>query len=791
LILLLVIPLGLLWLVISAHRERLGFGNLSIRGALLLAFLVFEVLVLGITELTSLGHHFTAGAVAGAWSIVVIALLVMARAQIILLIQRLRGKQVGQSGLVNHAKRLTGEERFWVAVMAAIFGVLVAEGFLYPPSSGDVLVYHLARVEHWIQDRTVAPFAAHYLPQVDLSPLAEYNLAHLHLLSGGDRFDSCVQLFAALICIVGVSEIARLLGASRSIQIAASVICATIPSGILLASTAGNDYFTASTGVVLLVILLTFSFNGRWEYRALALGAALGVTYMAKSNMAFLVGPAVVAFVAVAAYRQVRTDERWAMSRRMVAQFAVIITTALAIVGAFVVQTAQVFGSLVGPTASGLTIGPFSIAGFGSNIVRSVAANFDIGDGVSGLDTYVSMLMLGGLKRVYSVFGVSINDPSFTITKHQHTFATANYSLYQRIGEFGANPWNVLLSVLALVILVVCVARGRREFRLALLLTLSLGCGFVFFTGIAKWSPFAVRYQLPLLVAASVVIAIALSIFHRWVMRLVLVGLVVACLPQLLSNAAERIVPPYSYHGSYLTAYFGPYGNPPGAEEASAYQTVTTMLAQSTCTKAVMGNWVYLEYPLWVGLQHQHYKGVLNDINVHNATRRFVPTYKPCASITQQGSRHITPSNGLVNVQQSNLALSISPRDAETIRIEPPGFHSTIRGTRVLPGGGWSMDSYGTLPFLYDSGSMYLFSTSAQTIQLQLDLVSTVPQSTLSLSTDGHSIPTTVRNHTIDADVHLHRGVTRVDTIASPNAKAHERRLIMTEVRVSPAPASG
>ena len=68
-----------------------------------------------------------------------------------------------------------------------------------------------------------------------------------------------MQLLAALVSIVGVSELARLLGASRSTQIAASVICATIPSGILLATSTENDYFAAATGVGLLIILVAFS----------------------------------------------------------------------------------------------------------------------------------------------------------------------------------------------------------------------------------------------------------------------------------------------------------------------------------------------------------------------------------------------------------------------------------------------------------------------------------------------------------------------------------------------------
>ena len=179
-----VAPFGLLWVLIAAHRERLGFGNLSIRGAFVLAFLAFEFLLLGITELTSAGHHFSAGTVGCLWLIVIVILLFVARTQIISLVQRARRRDGARFGLLDRAKRLTGEDRFWVGLLIAIFGILVVTGFLYPPSNGDSMVYHLARVEHWIQNRTVAPFATHNLEQVEFSPLSEYNLAHLHLVVG-------------------------------------------------------------------------------------------------------------------------------------------------------------------------------------------------------------------------------------------------------------------------------------------------------------------------------------------------------------------------------------------------------------------------------------------------------------------------------------------------------------------------------------------------------------------------------------------------------------------------------
>ncbi len=153
-------------------------------------------------------------------------------------------------------------------MIVAIFGVFVTLAWIYLPSNNDSLRYHLARVEHWIENRTIAAFATQYLPQVEFPPLAEYNLAILHLLSGTDRFDGFVSLFATLICVAGSSELARLLGADRHTQILAAVLFATIPSVILLAPSTENDPMAAAIGIGFLIIALSFSFNRRWLWQA-------------------------------------------------------------------------------------------------------------------------------------------------------------------------------------------------------------------------------------------------------------------------------------------------------------------------------------------------------------------------------------------------------------------------------------------------------------------------------------------------------------------------------------------
>ena len=765
-LLLLVVPFGLLWMLIARHRQRIGFDRISIRGALVLAYLAFQALLLGITEITSIGHNFTAGRVALAWLVVIVVLLFVARSDIRTTVARARSHRGSPFGLRTRWKRLSTEDRVWLGVVVVIFGVLVALGSLYPPSNGDSMVYHLARVEHWIQNRTIAPFATHYLPQIDLSPLAEYNLAHLHLLSGTDRFDWSMQLTAAAVCVVGVSELARLLGASRSLQITASVICATIPSGILLATSTENDYFAAATGVGLLVIVVTFSFGRGWAYRAVALGMAAGLAYMAKGTMPPMLGPAALAFLAVAVYRRNRDIAQPVMLHRILTWCAVTVVGLLAVVGPFAAQTSALFGSALGPSSQGTIIAPITPNAFGANIVRSTASNFDIGDGVAGIDTYVSMLALGALRPVYSIFDVQQNDPRFAYVENFNPLVVADFTIYERLGDFGANPWQVLLAMVALVVLIVAVLRGSKRLRLALVLAIGLSCGYLLFSGLAKWSPFGVRYGMPLLVAWSAVIAVAMGTWPRWLVRLVLVGLVIACLPQLLDNADQPLVPPKSFFPSYLAPYFPlnqtAYGNPP----ASAYQTITTMLAQSTCTHAALGNWVEIEYPLWVGLQHQHYQGVLNDFDVNNVSRKLEPTYTPCASITQQTSSYRARDNGTVNVMEGDLALSLDPSTATTVRVGVAGFSSTVRGVRVLPGGGWFLElGSSPRPVITDTGSVFLFTQSAQKVQLKfLQGALGVKSTPYALSeATGTPIPSTNTGTTITADVELHRGANRID----------------------------
>ena len=209
-----------------------------------------------------------------------------------------------------------------------------------------------------------------------------------------------------------------------------------------------------------------------------------------------------------------------------------------------------------------------------------------------------------GASHVFDVFQVDQNDTRYSVTPGYNAFTVRDYSETQRTETFGANPWDVVLLVGSLVVLAATVKKGTRRFRITLLLALGLSAGYLLFTIIAKWGIWDARYSLPLLVAWTAVIAVALSRCSIWVTRIVLLVLVVACLPQLLDSNTRPLVPSASYDAAYDSWYleldFASCCKKTAGEEARAYEAVSTALAQSTCEKAGnSGNFIEFEYPLW------------------------------------------------------------------------------------------------------------------------------------------------------------------------------------------------
>jgi hypothetical protein len=178
--------------------------------------------------------------------------------------------------------------------------------------------------------------------------------------------------------------------------------------------------------------------------------------------------------------------------------------------------------------------------------------------------------------------------------------------------------------------------------RFPVLLATALLVGFLAFVMTAKWSIYASRYYIPLLVAWCPLIALALSRLPKVVVRGVCLAIVVVSVPLVLSNYQRPLLHPVAFR-SAIDSYFVTAGTTEAMEsKADAYQRLAEALAASSCHEVGIANQVVVEYPIWIALDKVGWKGEIEHVDVQNVSSRIVERrdFQPCALIYQPDQRN-------------------------------------------------------------------------------------------------------------------------------------------------------
>jgi dolichyl-phosphate-mannose-protein mannosyltransferase len=113
--------------------------------------------------------------------------------------------------------------------------------FLAPPSNWDSMTYHLARVAHWYQDRSIAFFATDMASQNQMPPFAEWCMLHILVLTGNDALCNFVQWLSYAGCIWLGSLLAEELGVNARGTVFAGFFVATMPLTVLESTSTQTD----------------------------------------------------------------------------------------------------------------------------------------------------------------------------------------------------------------------------------------------------------------------------------------------------------------------------------------------------------------------------------------------------------------------------------------------------------------------------------------------------------------------------------------------------------------------
>lgn len=616
------LPLACIAFVAMALR----LSGSSLREAVLSGSVTAGLYLVAVTEVTSVFHAFGRTSVAIAWLVATcLAVWLSVRA-------RRRSNFADQI--------LPGLDRCGTALLVPIALIAAATllcGVLSAPNNWDSMTYHLPRVAHWIRAGSVEHYPTAILRQLQMSPWAEFAIAHLELLSDSSRFAATIQWLSFMGSLAGVSLIAKRLGATRHAQLVAAAIAATVPMAILQASSTQNDlvvafWLIAMTEAALCLVLSGPSRPSSW----LQLGGALGLAMLTKGTAYIFALPALL-WLGVSLLRAHR-EVPW----RYV---SAAIGIALAANAGHWYRNFRTFGAPLGPDRQGNTT--FSIDGYSaknalSGILRNLALH-------AGASERVASAATSCVSSSLRAFGVDANDPSTTWPGE--AFLVPGPSTHEDRAGNVAHLWLYLLGAAAALWFGFIAPTRREGGRRHTAVAAYAVCGmtaFLLFSILLRWQPWHSRLHTPLFMLFAPVVACTFDLCRRRAcceMASIAFALAIVATPWWLSNASRPLYPlgrftrtPSVTSSARASQYFT---NRP--ELRDSYLRATRCVADYRCTDvgllATRDGW---EYPLWVLLKPQG--GALRiehlDLPSGDPWVRMPgppPDFRPCAAIALAG----------------------------------------------------------------------------------------------------------------------------------------------------------
>ncbi len=645
-----VLPLVCLVLLVlcCSQAARLSGRERRWREAMLAGAVVWGVLVVAFTEGLSLF-----GLLSWPWLVALWGLAAaVAAVGVLVLAWRLTSRpplhhveRGRRAALGMRTGRLPG--RMVVLAICGVVALVVIAGvtaIVAPPNTYDSMTYHLPRVMHWMQHQSVGHYPTHIPRQLHFPPGAEFILTHLYLLAGNDRLLNLVQWLGMVGSVIGVSLVAQRLGAAGAGQVVASVVAATLPMGLLQASSTQNDYVVTFWLVCLAYFVLAAIHRPGWGYSA-AVGASLGLALLTKAT-AYLFAAPLLVWLLIGYGRTLR----WRCSRHVLLIAAVVLALNL---GHWLRNTDLYGTPLVqqdGASTSSYTNEVIGVATLLSNVIRNASLHASLPAGSEQVRARIGQQFAQWIDEAHALIGMDASDPHTTwqqgTTSEGRQFRVEPFHMHE---DIAGNPLHLLLILYALV--AICASGVLRRAPL-LVYAGVLVAGFLLFCLVLKWQPWHSRLHLPLFVLWAPAASIALS--PGWSRRIgqgVAAVLLVAALVLIGYNETRPLYGPRSIFTAERAAqYFAT--RPFGADYRAAIGYLNAQPHRHV--ELVLGANAW-EHPFWALLKDEAGDSprlehvLVGNVSGRLATERPRPTAIICVSCTAVQVERVMAGDGTLH----------------------------------------------------------------------------------------------------------------------------------------------
>lgn len=522
----------------------------------------------------------------------------------------------------SYSWKLLSEHRLLLLGVAGIVSLLGVISVVAPPNNWDSMVYVMPRVSHWIQNFTVDHYPTHSPLQLNSGPWAEFVILHFQLLVGSDRFANLLNWLGLIGSLIGVSLITKQLGGNLQSQVFSALFCATIPVGILQASTPKNTYIVTFWIVCFAYYALMIVTTQRTWRLTLLISTSLGLAVLTKGTSYIYALPIVLVAL---------LSQFYASKAHLIKHFFASCAVVLSLNLGHYWRNFYTFGSPTSTYPDKLTNDVYSIQAFVSNLVRNISLHLTV-PFFSGAD-WVDQAVI----QFHHFLGISPVDPRTTFGSVGTTVSPEDFTINASplFEDVAGNPLHFWLIVIAIVSIFSLKKRWKNSYLIGYLVVVL--SSFFLFCFLLKWQPWHSRLHLPIFVLFAPVVSIVLSTtWSRKIAQYTFLLLLLSSIPYLLLNDLRPIIGEASILKIDRTSqYFAAK-----SQLKIDYTTVSQLIKRQACQNVgliiVPNSW---EYPLWILLEEKGSPPIrIEHVAVNNMTqaisqRQYFKNFSPCSII--------------------------------------------------------------------------------------------------------------------------------------------------------------
>ena len=356
------------------------------------------------------------------------------------------------------------------------------------PYNYDSMTYHLPRIYHWLQNRSISYYATGIDRQVANPVLSEYiNLNVCGIWGGSDRLVNVLQCCSYLTDGIIVFHIAKKLRCSEKYCTMAAILFYTMPIAIAEAFTTQVDTLSSMfmLGFVYVILDLIDTsekmiFDESTWNKVIILAFSIALGYLSKPSVCIVM----VLFALWLLFVVITRKDSFVV-------IGTYIVVALLIVAAMLLPTCYrnvcTFGAILAPvTGEARLVGTMNwrylIINFLKNFVLNMSTNW-----IANTNYYLET----GVRILAKLLKVDIDNIAIAGAGRQYfMISPQNYN-----HDFAINPVMIYLFIVSIVLFVV-INRKKRLAETPNIFYIVSSLSFLSFCIIARWEPYTSRYMM-------------------------------------------------------------------------------------------------------------------------------------------------------------------------------------------------------------------------------------------------------------------------------------------------------